>query len=94
LAGSSARSRSSRVWAWSSRSGARGSTSRAGWRGIDRQAAIAEGRSAMSALHAAGAGYERDIAAALLRVGHPTGAIVSAAAKQDLGSHQACDAGE
>ncbi len=48
----------------------------------------------MSALHAAGAGYERDIAAALLRVGHPTGAIVSAAAKQDLGSHQACDAGE
>jgi DNA-binding CsgD family transcriptional regulator len=36
-------------------------------RGVDRQAAIAEGRSAMSALHAAGAGYERDIAAALLR---------------------------
>jgi DNA-binding CsgD family transcriptional regulator len=36
-------------------------------RGIDRQAAIAEARSAMSALHGAGAGYERDIAAALLR---------------------------
>jgi ABC-type phosphate/phosphonate transport system substrate-binding protein len=26
--------------------------------------------------------------------GHPTGAIVSAAAKQHLGSHEACDAGE
>jgi DNA-binding NarL/FixJ family response regulator len=38
-----------------------------GLRGIDRQAAIAEGRSAMSALHAAGARYERDVAAALLR---------------------------
>jgi len=38
-----------------------------GLRGIDRQAAIAEGRSAMSALHAARANYERDIAAALLR---------------------------
>jgi DNA-binding CsgD family transcriptional regulator/tetratricopeptide (TPR) repeat protein len=36
-------------------------------RGVDRRAAIAEGRSAMSALHAAGAGHERDIAAALLR---------------------------
>jgi DNA-binding CsgD family transcriptional regulator len=38
-----------------------------GLRGIDRQAAIAEGRSAMSALHHARAKYERDIAAALLR---------------------------
>jgi DNA-binding CsgD family transcriptional regulator len=38
-----------------------------GLRGIDRQAAIAEGRNAMSALHAARASYERDIAAALLR---------------------------
>jgi DNA-binding CsgD family transcriptional regulator len=38
-----------------------------GLRGVDRQAAIAEGRNAMSALHAAGAGYERDVAAALLR---------------------------
>jgi DNA-binding CsgD family transcriptional regulator len=36
-------------------------------RTVDRQAAIAEGRNAMSALHAAGAGYERDMAAALLR---------------------------
>jgi DNA-binding CsgD family transcriptional regulator len=36
-------------------------------RTVDRQAAIAEGRSAISALHAASAGYERDIAAALLR---------------------------
>jgi DNA-binding CsgD family transcriptional regulator len=36
-------------------------------RGVDRQAAIAEGRSAMSALHTARANYERDIAAALLR---------------------------
>lgn len=36
-------------------------------RAIDRQAAIAEGRSAISALHAARATYERDIAAALLR---------------------------
>lgn len=36
-------------------------------RTVDRQAAIAEGRSAISALHAAGATYERDIAAALLR---------------------------
>jgi DNA-binding CsgD family transcriptional regulator len=36
-------------------------------RGVDRQAAIAEGRSAISALHAARASYERDIAAALLR---------------------------
>jgi ABC-type phosphate/phosphonate transport system substrate-binding protein len=26
--------------------------------------------------------------------GHPTGAIVSGAAKQHLGSHEACDAGE
>jgi hypothetical protein len=26
--------------------------------------------------------------------GHPTGAIVSEAAKQHLGSHEACDAGE
>jgi hypothetical protein len=26
--------------------------------------------------------------------GHPTGAIISAAAKQHLGSHEACDAGE
>jgi DNA-binding CsgD family transcriptional regulator len=38
-----------------------------GLRGVDRKAAIAEGRSAISALHAAGAGYERDVAAALLR---------------------------
>jgi DNA-binding CsgD family transcriptional regulator len=38
-----------------------------GLRRVDRQAAIAEGRSALSALHAAGASYERDIAAALLR---------------------------
>ena len=38
-----------------------------GLRGVDRQAAIAEGRNAMSALHAARASYERDIAAALLR---------------------------
>lgn len=38
-----------------------------GLRGIDRQAAIAEGRNAMSALHSARASYERDIAAALLR---------------------------
>jgi DNA-binding CsgD family transcriptional regulator len=38
-----------------------------GLRGIDRQAAIAEGRNAMSALHTARASYERDIAAALLR---------------------------
>jgi DNA-binding CsgD family transcriptional regulator/tetratricopeptide (TPR) repeat protein len=38
-----------------------------GLRGVDRQAAIAEGRNAISALHASGAGYERDIAAALLR---------------------------
>jgi DNA-binding CsgD family transcriptional regulator len=38
-----------------------------GLRGVDRQAAIAEGRSAMSALHAARASYERDQAAALLR---------------------------
>jgi DNA-binding CsgD family transcriptional regulator len=36
-------------------------------RGVDRQAAIAEGRSAMSVLHTARANYERDIAAALLR---------------------------
>jgi DNA-binding CsgD family transcriptional regulator len=38
-----------------------------GLREVDRGAAIAEGRSAMSALHAARANYERDIAAALLR---------------------------
>ena len=38
-----------------------------GLRVVDRQAAIAERRSAMSALHIAGASYERDIAAALLR---------------------------
>lgn len=38
-----------------------------GLREIDRQAAIAEGRSAMSALHSARASYERDEAAALLR---------------------------
>jgi DNA-binding NarL/FixJ family response regulator len=36
-------------------------------RDVDRQAAIAEGRSAMSSLHRAGAAYQRDIAAALLR---------------------------
>lgn len=36
-------------------------------RPIDRHAAIAEARSAMAALHAARAGYERDMAAALLR---------------------------
>jgi DNA-binding CsgD family transcriptional regulator len=36
-------------------------------RGVDRQAAIAEGRSAMSALHMARASYERDMASALLR---------------------------
>jgi hypothetical protein len=36
-------------------------------REIDRQAPIAEGRSALSALHSARASYERDIAAALLR---------------------------
>jgi DNA-binding CsgD family transcriptional regulator len=36
-------------------------------REIDWQAAIAEGRSAMSVLHSARASYERDIAAALLR---------------------------
>jgi DNA-binding CsgD family transcriptional regulator len=36
-------------------------------REVDRQAAIDEGRAAMSALHAARASYERDIAAALLR---------------------------
>jgi DNA-binding NarL/FixJ family response regulator len=36
-------------------------------RGINRQAAIAEGRSAMSVLHSARASYERDIAGALLR---------------------------
>lgn len=36
-------------------------------RGVDRQAAIAEGRNAMSALHAARASYERDTASALLR---------------------------
>jgi DNA-binding CsgD family transcriptional regulator/tetratricopeptide (TPR) repeat protein len=38
-----------------------------GLREVDRQAAIAEGRNAMSALHTARASYERDIAAALLR---------------------------
>lgn len=38
-----------------------------GLRSVDRQAAIDEGRSAMSALHTARASYERDIAAALLR---------------------------
>ena len=38
-----------------------------GLREVDRQAAIAEGRSAMSALHSARASYERDVAAALLR---------------------------
>jgi DNA-binding CsgD family transcriptional regulator len=38
-----------------------------GLRGVDRQAAIAEGRSARSALQAARACHERDIAAALLR---------------------------
>jgi DNA-binding CsgD family transcriptional regulator len=38
-----------------------------GLQGVDRQAAIAEGRSAMSALHTARASYERDMAAALLR---------------------------
>jgi DNA-binding CsgD family transcriptional regulator len=36
-------------------------------RGVDRQAAIAEARNAMSSLHTARASYERDIAAALLR---------------------------
>jgi DNA-binding CsgD family transcriptional regulator len=36
-------------------------------RDVDRQAAIAEGRSAMSSLHRAGAAYQRDIVAALLR---------------------------
>lgn len=36
-------------------------------RDVDRKAAIAEARNAMSALHAARASYERDIAAALLR---------------------------
>jgi DNA-binding NarL/FixJ family response regulator len=36
-------------------------------RGINRQAAIAEGRSAMSVLHSARASYEQDIAGALLR---------------------------
>jgi DNA-binding CsgD family transcriptional regulator len=36
-------------------------------RGVDRQAAIDEGRSAMALLHAARASYERDMAASLLR---------------------------
>jgi len=36
-------------------------------RGVDREAAIAEGRSAISALHKARASYERDMASALLR---------------------------
>jgi DNA-binding NarL/FixJ family response regulator len=36
-------------------------------RTVDRQAAIGEGRRAMSALHSARASYERDMAAALLR---------------------------
>jgi DNA-binding CsgD family transcriptional regulator len=36
-------------------------------RDVDRQAAIAEGRSAISSLHRAGAAHERDITAALLR---------------------------
>jgi len=36
-------------------------------RGVDRKAAIAEGRGAISALHKARASYERDMASALLR---------------------------
>jgi len=38
-----------------------------GLREVDRRAAIAEGRSAMSALHSARASYERDVASSLLR---------------------------
>lgn len=58
-------------------------------RGIDRRAAIAEGRGALSALHAARASHERDMAAALLRELGDDSRPIAARAVHDLTSREA-----